>query len=57
MTDTEEIALAQQLYKIYYEALGNDRWTWLELAPNEREAWIQVSQFILAGLDNEPDHK
>ena len=50
-------ALAQQLYALYWEALGKLQfWTWEELKPEEREAWVQIAQFIDARTD-EPDHK
>lgn len=56
MPDEDE-ALAQTLYAIYYEALGNDRWAWQELTDEERTAWIMVAQWVISNRDNEPDHK
>lgn len=59
MSDNEEIALAYLLYTIYYEAIGSDHWAWDELAPEEREAWVQISQYILATYETKetPDHR
>lgn len=45
--DSNDIELlAQQLYAIYWEAIGKMRWEWDKLDPSEREAWIQVAEYV-----------
>lgn len=60
MSDKELEALAQTLCALYWEALGwvmsSEKWT--QIAPKDREAWIQVAEFV-AERDNIeiPDHR
>jgi len=55
---TETEALAQQLYELYREAYGRMLWQWEQLQPKEREAWIQVAEYVEKRGDTEvPDHK
>lgn len=49
MDDKELEALAQQLFALYDEALGYPYLiAWDALEPNQREAWIQVAEFVSA---------
>ncbi len=54
MSISEQEALARQLWALHQEALGGyDQSLWTdELTSIEREAWIQVAQFVEAR--NEP---
>lgn len=42
----EQEALARQLYKLYWEAIGIMYHDWDLVQDNQREAWIQVAQFV-----------
>ena len=56
----ETIALAKQLWALHQEALGGyDVSLWdEELTTIEREAWVQVAQFVdSAYIHPEPDHR
>lgn len=45
----ESIELAQQLFALHDEALGYPyRLSWDSLEPRQREAWVQVAQFVEA---------
>lgn len=47
----ESIELAQQLFALHDEALGYSyKLSWDDLEPNQREAWVQVAQFVEARL-------
>lgn len=49
MSDKEQEALARQLWALYAETRGyiaEAQIIWEDLAPVEREAWIQVAQFV-----------
>lgn len=54
----ESIELARQLWSLYAEARGyiaQASVTWDDLIPVEREAWVQVAQFVEARGSTEPD--
>ena len=58
-TITELEALAKQLWTIHAEALGFQyQLNWYDLDAQDREAWIQVAEFVDKRGDTEvPDHK
>lgn len=62
----ETVILARLLWALHQEALGKEdtqEWkdgypSWDELEPFEREAWVQVAQYVTDHYGNqEPDHK
>lgn len=62
MPDTEIDALAKLLWALHAEALGyldKAMVGWDDLKPYEREAWIQVVEYIAANFDAKvsPDHR
>ena len=46
---TETDNLASQLFALHEEALGEPH-SWLDLKPEQREAWVQVAQYMEARL-------
>jgi len=55
-------ALAKQLYALYVEAIGLKavKWDWDHLSSVQKEAWIQVAQFVDARaleVETIPDHR